>query len=127
MSNLSELRERLAEIHDLGRVAGLLGWDERTMMPPGGGEARADQLATLARVRHRMFASDEIGRLIDAARSEVATLDPAAEPSTLLRVAARDWEKARRLPVDLRAEIVRAATVGESVWREARRRSDFEL
>src|ERR671923_984394 len=103
MSNLSELRERLAEIHDLGRVAGLLGWDERTMMPRGGGDARADQLATLARVRHRMFASDEIGRLIEAARAEVGELDPADEAPSLIRVAARDWEKARRVSAELRA------------------------
>src|SRR5215211_1271497 len=124
---LEELRGRLAEIHDLGRAAGLLAWDERTMMPPGGGEARADQLATLASVRHRMFASDEIGRMIEAVRPEVEALDPDAEPRNLIRVVARDWEKARRVPAELRAEIVRASTLGESAWREARRRSDFEL
>ena len=37
-----ELQERLAEIADLGRAAGVLGWDQRTMMPPRSGEARAE-------------------------------------------------------------------------------------
>ena len=128
MSGVMErLRAQLAEIQDLGRAAALLSWDERTMMPPAGGEARAEQLATLAAVRHRMFASDEVGRMIDTARPEVEGLDPEAEPAALIRVVGRDWEKARRVPAELRAELARAAALGESVWREARQLSDFEL
>jgi carboxypeptidase Taq len=122
-----ELTGRLAEIHDLGRASALLAWDERTMMPAGGAEARAEQLATLARVRHEMFASDEVGRLIEAVHTEAETLDPDSEPASLVRVVGRDWEKARRVPTELRAEMVRAASLGESTWREARKRSDFEL
>ena len=47
-----ELRNLLAEIHDLSHAGSLLAWDERTMMPPKGEPVRAEQLATLARVRH---------------------------------------------------------------------------
>ncbi len=124
---LEELRRRLAEIVDLSRAASLLAWDERTMMPPRGAEARADQLATLAAVRHRMFIADEIGRLLDACRAEAEALDPDSEPRSLIRVVTRDWEKARRVPTELRAEIARASALGEAAWREARERSDFEL
>jgi len=126
-ASLTELRERLAEIHDLGRAAALLAWDERTMMPPGGANARADQLATLARTRHRMFASDEVGRLIEAARPGVEGLDPTSEPASLIRVAGHDWAKARRVPAELRAQLAHASALGEATWREARSQSDFEL
>ena len=71
-TDMTELRARLAEIADLGRAAAVLAWDERTMMPPGGSEARAEQLATLAAVRHRLFASDEMGALIAFLASEPA-------------------------------------------------------
>ena len=111
---MEQLREHLAEIHDLGRAAALLSWDERTMMPASGAESRADQLATLAAVRHRMFAADEVGRMIDAARPEVEGLDPDSEPASLIRVVGRDWEKARRVPAELRAELARAAALGEA-------------
>jgi carboxypeptidase Taq len=122
-----ELRERLGRIHDLSRAASLLGWDERTMMPKAGAEARSEQLATLARVRHEMFTDDRIGRLIDESRAEV---DVDAEPGSsieadLVRVVARDWEKARRVPADLRAEIARTTSVSEQAWVEAKRESDF--
>jgi carboxypeptidase Taq len=129
MAAIDELRRRLGEIHDLSRAASLLAWDERTMMPPGGAPARAETLATLARVRHEMFIDDEIGRLIDRARSET---DPDTSPgeeidADLIRVVARDWEKARRVPSELRAELARASSVAENAWVEAKERSDFAM
>ena len=128
MAAIDELRDRLGEIHDLSRAASLLAWDERTMMPAGGAEARAETLATLAGVRHEMFIEDEIGRLIDQARSEI---DGDPEPgesidADLVRVVARDWEKARRVPSELRAELARASSIAENAWVEAKRNSDFE-
>jgi carboxypeptidase Taq len=127
MSAIDELRDRLGEIHDLGRAASLLAWDERTMMPNGGAEARAETLATLARVRHDMFIADEIGRLIDQARSGLAADTPPDESidADLIRVVARDWEKARRVPSELRAEMARASSIAENAWVDAKERSDF--
>src|SRR4249919_4047032 len=97
------------------------------MMPAGGAEARAETLATLARVRHEMFIDDEVGRLIDQARSG---LDGEAAPgesidADLVRVVTRDWDKARRVPSELRAELARASSIAENAWVEAKRESDF--
>ena len=55
MDDLTILRERLAEISDLGRAAGVLGWDQRVTMPPLGTESRAESLATLGRIIHDRF------------------------------------------------------------------------
>jgi carboxypeptidase Taq len=124
-----ELRDRLGEIHDLSRAASLLAWDERTMMPAAGAEARAETLATLAKVRHEMFTDDEIGRLIDQIRSGPGGDAPPGESvdADLARIVARDWEKARRVPSELRAELARASSIAENVWVEARRLSDFAM
>ena len=124
-SNLEDLRERLAEIDDLGSARALLGWDERTQMPPAGAEARAEQVATLARIRHQKLISDELGRLIEAAGSETDGLDYDSDEASLVRVARRGWEKSRRVPADLRAELTRAASLAEHAWAEARENSDF--
>jgi carboxypeptidase Taq len=129
MGALEDLRSRLGEVHDLSRAASLLAWDERTMMPAAGYEARAETLATLARVRHQMFCDDEIGRLIDQVRSSPEGDAPPGEsiPADLVRVVARDWEKARRVPSDLRAELARASSIAENAWAEAKRNSDFAM
>jgi hypothetical protein len=34
--NLEQLKNRLAEINDINRTIGLLGWDQQTYMPPAG-------------------------------------------------------------------------------------------
>jgi carboxypeptidase Taq len=125
---VEELRERLGAIHDLSRAASLLAWDERTMMPSGGAEARAQTLATLARVRHEMFCADDIGRLVDQVRSEQGDVAPGESiEADLARVVARDWEKARRVPSDLQAEMAHASSTAENAWVEAKQRSDFAM
>jgi carboxypeptidase Taq len=125
-SSFDELKARLAEIHYLGRAKALLDWDERTMMPPGGAEARAEQLATLARVQHEKLASEELGRLIAEVEPFGEELHYDTDEAALIRVAKRDHEKARRVPVELRAAIARASSIAEHAWREARARSDFD-
>jgi carboxypeptidase Taq len=125
-SSFDELKGRLAEIHYLGRAKALLDWDERTMMPRGGGDARAEQLATLVQVQHEKLASEEIGRLLAEVEPFGEELHYDSDEAALIRVARRDHEKARRVPVELRAAITRAASVAEHAWREARERSDFE-
>src|SRR5258707_10763774 len=98
MAAIEELRERLGEIQDLSRAASLAAWDERTMMPSAGAEARAETLATLARVRHEMFTEDEIRALIDDVRSGPEGDAPPGEsiPSHLARVVARSWDTGLR-------------------------------
>jgi carboxypeptidase Taq len=76
-----------------------------------------------------MFTDDEIGRLIDRVRSAPGGDAPHGESieADLARVVARDWEKARLVPSDLRAELARASSIAENAWVEAKQRSDFEL
>jgi carboxypeptidase Taq len=124
-SSLDDLRERLAEINDLGRARALLAWDERTHMPPAGIEPRAEQLATLVRIRHERLVSDELGRLIEAAAAELDSQPFDSDEASLVRVARRGWEKARRVAPELRAEITRTSSLAEHAWEEARANSDF--
>jgi carboxypeptidase Taq len=124
---VDRLREHLADVVDLGAVAMLLGWDQRTMMPRGGAPARADQLGTIVRIAHERFVSDEIGSLLDDLSGYAETLDRDSNEASLIRMVRRDYEKARRVPSELRAEMSRAAALAQPVWEEARRKSDFAL
>jgi carboxypeptidase Taq len=48
-----------------------------------------------------------------------------AADAALVRVARRDWEKARRVPSELAAELARAGALGHAAWVDARERSDY--
>jgi len=119
---LNELRERLAQLADLNHIAQLLEWDQHTVMPPRGAESRAESRATLERIAHELFISDETGRLLDAAAGAV---NGDSDDARIVTVARRRWDKARRVPSELAAEMARAGALGHEAWVEARRRSDF--
>ncbi len=125
MSAQADLRNALAEVSDLASGAALMHWDERTKMPAGGAPARADQLATLARITHDRLVSDDLGRLIDSASAELDGADPDSDDASIVRVSAREWEKARRVPSELRAETARAESIAERAWMAAREENDF--
>ena len=124
-SKFLELKTRLAEIHDLNKIGWVLGWDQRTMMPPKGAAVRAEQLATVQRVAHEKFTSDEIGRLLEGLRPYEESLPYDSDEASLIRVARRDYEKARRVPGELRAEMTRTAALATEAWIEARKKSDY--
>ncbi len=49
----ARLKTLLGDMVDLGRIAGLLNWDQRVYMPPEGADARGSQLALLAGLLHK--------------------------------------------------------------------------
>jgi carboxypeptidase Taq len=130
MPALDALRERLAELSDLASLGRLSAWDQRTMMPPRGAPARAHQAATLERLVHERATADEIGAWLD----ELDELGGGGDDGNgalddlerdLVRVARRDWDRARRVPGDLAAELALAAAEGQAVWQTARAAGDY--
>lgn len=122
-----ELKTRLAEIHDLNKIGQLLSWDQQTQMTPGGAAVRAEQRSTLGRISHEKFTSDEIGRLLEDLRPYEESLPYDSDEASLIRVARKDYDKARRVPTALQAEMTRTASLAHSVWVEARNKSDYSL
>ena len=122
---MTELRNHLAEIEDLGYSIRVLGWDQQTMMPPRGAGARADALATLERLSHEQFISPRTGELLDAAEKVASEADPDSDDAALVRLTRRRWEKSRRVPSDLAGELARAASLGQEAWIKAREQSHF--
>jgi carboxypeptidase Taq len=122
---LAELRRRLGEIADLQTCVELLFWDQTVMMPPGGAPVRAHQLTTLDRIAHEKFVDDEIGRMLDELRPYEESLPYDSDDASLVRVARRDWEKAKKVPPELAAEMTKTASEANEAWVAARRDSDY--
>lgn len=117
------LKAKLKEVKNLNDAAAVLGWDQQVFMPPGGAEARAEQLATLSRLAHEMFTSDEVGQLLDDLSQADLAYD--SDEASMVRVAKRDFDKARKLPVKLVEEMSRTFSLGQQVWQKARAERDF--
>jgi carboxypeptidase Taq len=118
---MEKLRGRLAELADLASIEMLVGWDQLVMMPAEGAGSRAQQLGVLARIIHERATAEEVGGWLD--ELDGAALDELDRD--IVRLARRDWERARRVPGELAAELASASTEGQESWRAARENDDF--
>src|SRR5438105_4114111 len=126
VKGMERLREVLAEVFDLQHAAALLGWDQDTYMPAGGVRNRANQVGTLRRVAHERFTTDEVGELLERAEADTAGMEEGANERSLVRITRREYDKARRLPPELIAEMASSASEARPAWVRSRRESDWE-
>ena len=133
LATLEPLTSRLLEIQRIASAASLLGWDQETYMPAGGGQARADQIATLQGLAHQHLVAPEIERLlkewIDPAsghpkETSDETWDEASR--AVLRETWRDFSRAKKLPAEFVVRLSRECSLAQQAWVVARERSDFK-
>ena len=117
---LDRLKAILAELADLRHAEAIADWDSRVSMPPEGAAARADVLATMTRLVHERLVSDEMSELLERLDGTGDETDAA-----LIRVTRREWERARRVPRELAAELSHAGSVAVAAWDKAKAASDF--
>lgn len=123
----AKLLKHLTPVSDLHGAEAVLGWDQQTYMPPRGGAARAEQLATLSKLAHEHFISDETGKLLDEAADDAAQFDYDSDEASLIRVTRHDYDKARRVPTALVEELARESSIGLELWIKARAQSDYKI
>jgi carboxypeptidase Taq len=124
-SKLRELKRRLLEISDLEAVGSVLTWDHATYMPKAGAAARARQGAMLSRLRHERSIDPALGKLLDDLLPYAEGLPHNSDEASLIRVARRDFEKARKLPADYVARASALASASYDAWTRARPANDF--
>lgn len=124
---LQQLKTRLAEITDLKAAIAILSWDQMALMPPGGAAARARQLATLERLAHEKFIDPGIGKLLDELQPALKTLPAGSAEAALIRVTARDYERAVKIPSQFSAEFSEHSSRTYEAWAKARAAKDFGI
>lgn len=120
-----DLERRFAQLSRLQDIAAMLQWDSAAMMPPGGAEPRAEQLAMIKVMAHEMLTDAQTGDLIAGAVAETGTLDEWQQAN--LAEIRRSHLRATAVPADLVSAISLACSRCETVWRKARAASDFAM
>ncbi len=121
-TKLDDLKTRLSEVADLGSVNAILGWDQTTYMPRGGGPARGRQMATVGRVAHQKATDPEIGKLLDELQP-IATGD--SDDAALIRAARRNYERMTKIPSALISSFYEHSAASYEAWAKARPANDF--
>ena len=124
MTPYQQLEARFRELSHLGHAQSMLSWDDASMMPAGGGEARGEALATIAGVVHQMLTDPRLAGLLDQAESSLGRMD-AWQQANL-----RQMRRAQRRAIAVPESLVRAKQIVsarcEQTWRVARPENDWE-
>ena len=102
----------------LSQVAGRAGWDQETVMPRGAAPQRAEEMAALEEVLHARRTDPRLGDWLEGA------VPPDAVADANLREVRRGYERNRRVPARLAAEIARVTSLAQGQWATARAADD---
>lgn len=116
--------ERTRTISDLHSTSAVLGWDQETYMPDAAAEGRAEQMATIDTIVHRMITSPESGELVDLLKGEDGLDD---WQKATVREFNRTRDMSVKLPDEFVGEMSRTTSRSQHAWKKARAAGDFSL
>lgn len=116
------LTEVFARLHRYAHLAAIVGWDQQTMMPERGNEARSAALAELDVLMHRTGTDPALRGWLEQAEQE--DLSPFERAS--LREMRRAWQGSNCLPETLVEAQALAGMRCEHAWRQQRPANDWQ-
>jgi len=116
-----ELKRIWTQLHHFGHLQAIAGWDQSAMMPPKGNDARANAMAEMEGLLHRLRTDPKLATLLANADGE--PLDDVAR-ANLVEIR-RDWRASNALPQALVEAQSLAAARCEHAWRSQRPANDW--
>ena len=110
------------QLSHLRHASSVCHWDEAVMMPPGGGQARAEALATLHALHHRLLTAPKNREWLEEAKN---TKLPSAWHQANLQWMEHEYLKANCLPTDLVERSELAFVRCEQAWRTLRAENNW--
>ena len=122
MSYYSQLEKHFKKLSHLDHLGAICGWDQATMMPEGGNEARAEAMAELAMIQHSTATAAHLVAWFEQAEQETLT----TEQRRSLTEMKRQWQAQTVLPADLVELQSLAGSTCEHAWRTQRKQNDWQ-
>ncbi len=117
-----KLRDHFRRLGQLDEVAAIVQWDQAVNMPAAAGQARAESMAGLSRVRHELLVEPQIADWLTEAAQEQDLGDWEAAN---LREMQRHYRRATAVPTRLVEASAKADNESEQAWRRYRAENDF--
>ena len=104
----------------------MLDWDQQTGMPAAATPWRSQQSAWLAGQVHQRQTAPHYGEWLNQLAGSDLAADPFSPTGSTIRVLKHQFDKKRRIPVELVRQQATAHSLGQQIWIEARRENDFQ-
>lgn len=124
---VQSFKKLIARMKRYNEAIGILYWDLRTGAPKKGVEERSQVIGMLSSEVFRLTTSPEMKEYLEFLREEAVYQSLDAVTQAMVREAKRDYDLAVKIPPERHEAYVILTTKAESVWEEAKRRSDFPL
>nr|WP_061032648.1 carboxypeptidase M32 [Vibrio splendidus] len=121
MSAFKKLVEHSQKCSRFQHLASICGWDQASMMPAGGNQARSEAMAELSVHVHGLMTQPQLGDWIADAENEALNNDQQSS----LREIKRQWQQANLLPEKLVQAKSLAGSKCEHAWRSQRGNNDW--
>ena len=118
-----EFLEYVKKISSYNEALGLIYWDLRTGAPKLGMEQRAEVIGMLSSEVFKMSTSEEMAAYI----ANSSGRESSEITRKILDECQKEYERNKKIPAEDYKEYVILQSKSESVWEEAKAKSDFEM
>ncbi|KTD82946.1 carboxypeptidase M32 [Legionella waltersii] len=123
MNAYQQLEQHFKKYYDLENLLAIASWDEASMMPVGGGKARAEALATLSAIQHDWLSSNKVADLIKKAKDQ-GNLSLWQQKNMYWMD--KKYKLATCIPAQLIEEFTSESLNCTQAWRELRSKNDWK-
>lgn len=121
MSAFEKLVKHSKKVSNFSHLSSICGWDQASMMPAGGAEARSEAMAELSVHIHGLQTQPQLEEWFNDAENEALN----SEQQATLREMKRSWQQANVLPEALVEAQSLAGSKCEHAWRTQRKENDW--
>lgn len=122
-SKMKEFKDYLTQLEYLNSTMALTVWDTYVNAPKKGMEFRSNMIGYLSGESHKLQTSDKIKKFIDYF-SDIDDLDEISK--AMVRNVKKQYDLSKKIPADRYMEFVILTSQAQSVWEEAKKKSDYE-
>ncbi len=120
----AEYKKRMRKIADVKNAHALLQWDEETYLPPKGASFRAQQMATLSEMQHKLFTGEDFGNLL----AELNSRNNLSEKEKRnVELSNEDYNKQKKLSSDFVKKMSETVSKNFHAWIDARKQNSFAV
>lgn len=124
---IKEFYDYCRDIANYTSASALVEWDMRTNMPPKGAADRSLVAGKLAGSMFKMFASPRMAAFVEYFNTPAVNAQLGEVDRRNIYLVTKEYRKLSVIPADKYEKFAIACSKGESVWQEAKARSDFAM
>lgn len=119
-----KFQEKYSKIADVGFAIAVLNWDQETYIPQKGVEKRAQQIATLSGMLHKMSTSKKLEKLLKKLKKDESLSEIEKKN---VKLALKDFKISTKFTTEFVMRESKAISVAFQAWLQARKEDNFDI